>query len=875
MILSLNWLKEYLDIPEDLSASALAEKLTVSGFEVVSLKHVNVAPKGLLIGKTLTKQKHPNADTLSLLKVQFFKDAKVQEAMVVCGASNVEANQNIAYASLGCKLPGGLKIGKARIRGQASFGMICSLAELGKEDESETIWVLPETAKIEDPIQSYLGDPDLLFDIEFTSNRTNAMNLVSMAREVAALLELPFANQDIQVASPVLPSKAILEQDDLQVFIEEASLAQRYCLIALDGLQVAASPSWLRQRLYHHGLRSINNVVDITNLVMLEHGQPLHAFDADKMASKRIGVRRAKSGECLTVLGGEKKTLVPDDVVITDGIEPIGFAGVMGGLRSGISQKTTRIYLEAAVFNPQLIKQTIRRHDLYTDSGKRFENGVCSALCHVALQRAVSLYQNLCGASVSSHLKQVFPKPPQPKEVSLTYKKVETLLSLSLTKHISKAFIKKSLSALAFTIKAEDEETLNLEIPIFRNDVQYEWDILEEIARVYGYNAIPEGSSSAVHSSYQNLDEHEPLAAEHAQALGYKENYSYPFTEDAFVEFSAEPLANYLQLQNPTLSNFTLLRRSGLYGLLKALQTNRAKGKGGRIVRSSPTRFFELAHVFIPVTPPLLLPPLPLPPPVEATKIEAPKAGFAAHQPMPEQSLFPECNEIRKMSFLLAFVDEKTFWKDPLPTEDFYTISGDVSSFIYATLPASAKSAIEFQPLSADSVLPNFLSSLHCFDTNESLQVLLAKQPIGLIARVSNKTLRFFGMKSKHAVYFAELNLERLFQTAKTQHAKAKQRKSYTAISIYPSLIRDLAIVVNDAQTMAAFYADIRTAHNFISAVKLTQVYRGKGIAQGKKSCVFRLEFCSVKRTLTREEVDSWMLAIVAKLQKKHSFSLR
>ncbi|MBS1647855.1 MAG: phenylalanine--tRNA ligase subunit beta [Bacteroidetes bacterium] len=574
MKISYNWLKTLIDV-KDVSPQEIAQHLTDCGLEVESsetFESIKGMLKGVVIGHVLEKQKHPNADKLSLTKVDIGNHTVLS---IVCGAPNVEAGQKVLVATVGSVLhtTSGevIEIKKSKIRGEASEGMICAEDELGLGNSHAGIMVLPADSMVGTPAATYLNlYTDTVFEIGLTPNRGDAASHLGVARDLAAALNTKNKTQTYQVAlkgiQELPPASGILS---IEVQLENTQHCKRYSGITLSGLTVAPSPQWLKNYLSAIGIRPINNIVDCTNFVLHELGQPLHAFDAFAIEGKQIKIRSAKEGEKITTLDGTARTLKNSDLVIAHAQEPMCIAGVFGGLHSGVTEKTTAVFLESAYFDAAAIRKTAKHLSLKTDSSFRYERGTDPEITVVALTRAAHLILELAGGQVSSPLVDIYPEKIEPYKVAFSYANCDALIG----KAIDRALIKNILQSLGIGIITEGADGLLLHVPRYKYDVTREADVIEEILRIYGMNNIEMSGKISFSSINLKTEVRFKVDGEIARALvtqGFYEAMSTSLTKSSYVQ-------NYthaVPMLNPLSNDLSALRPTMLYGLLEAVAHN-------------------------------------------------------------------------------------------------------------------------------------------------------------------------------------------------------------------------------------------------------------------------------------------------------------
>lgn len=605
MKISYNWLKEYLKV--DLNPEKVSEYLTDTGLEVEGVERIDTVKgglRGVVIGEVLCCRQHPNADRLKVTEVNIGTGTPVQ---IVCGAPNVAEGQKVPVATVGTEIyteDGSFTIKKSKLRGETSEGMICAQDELGLGSDHDGIMVLDPNAEIGQAAADYFQiESDYVIEIGLTPNRTDAMSHYGVARDLrAALLRFGHENLELQ-----LPSVAAFKQErtdfPVKISIENSDACYRYMGISLQGVKVAESPAWLQNRLRAIGLNPINNIVDIGNYVLHETGHPMHAFDADKIAGKQIVVKNAVAGQSFETLDGSKLTLDANDLMIWDAERPMVLAGVYGGKDSGVSMETTNVFLEVAYFDPVHIRKSAKRHGLNTDSSFRYERGVDPEMSEYALKRAVTLIQEIAGGEVSMPIADEHPVRIQKDEVTLNLDRMHRLIG----QEIPLEQVRDILASLDIRIKAESGQNWNLEIPAYRRDVQREADVVEEVLRIYGFNAVPYDGpmriSVAAKDPADDAKEREMVSAL-LSSIGYHEIMSNSLTKASYYEkygFSAD---NSIAMLNPLSQDLGVMRQSMLFGGLEAVEYNSKRQRPnlkfyefGRIYRKDNEHFTEKEHL--------------------------------------------------------------------------------------------------------------------------------------------------------------------------------------------------------------------------------------------------------------------------------------
>ena len=576
MKISYNWIKDFLRI--DLPAEKVGKLLTDLGLEVEGIsayESVKGGLKGVVVGEVLECTKHPNADKLSLTKVQVGEGVVLP---IVCGAPNVAKGQKVAVAAIGTTLydkegeP--FKIKKGKIRGEESHGMICAEDELGLGNSHEGIMVLDSALPVGKPCSEVFSVvSDTVFEIGLTPNRADAMSHLGVARDLRAGLLQQGINKEI-----ITPSVTDFFVDNrllkIDVLVDNKELAPRYCGVSISNVKVAPSPDWLQQRLRAIGITPKNNVVDITNYVLHDLGQPLHAFDALRIAGKKIIVRNAAEGEKFQTLDGVDRSLSAEDLVICDTDKPLCLAGVLGGTNSGVGQDTTHIFLESAYFNPVAIRKTAKRHGISTDASFRFERGINIDDCKYALLRAAIMIKKIAGGEISSDVVDWYPKKQEDFQVFLTYEKIDSLIGQVIPRDV----IKSILHSLDIQINSLTEIGMGLTVPSYRVDVERDVDVIEEILRVYGYNNIEfssKVSASMAHASRYEDFNVQNVIANQLVGQGFYEMMNNSLTSVAYQELSADiSAAQTVQILNPLSQDLAVMRQSMLFSGLETIAYN-------------------------------------------------------------------------------------------------------------------------------------------------------------------------------------------------------------------------------------------------------------------------------------------------------------
>lgn len=579
MLFSYNWLKEYLDrIPEP---KALADSLTMSGTEVESVTPAGARLSNVVTAQVLSCEKHPNADKLKLCSVR----TDSEEYSIVCGASNMKPGDKVVLALSGAELPGGVKIKKSKIRGIESQGMMCSEVELGIKDTSNGIMILSQETPLGKDITDWLGLDDFMMEVGVTPNRADLLSVRGLAREISAVTGAAFKDKIVKVEEPGEPVERFV-----QVSIENDAPCARYTARVITGVKVGPSPDAIKRRLEAHGVRSVNNVVDVTNLVLLETGQPLHAFDLDLVKGGSIDVRLAGEGETIETIDGKVRKLDPSMLVIADSVGPVALAGVMGGKLTEVSDTTTNILLESAWFEPSSVRRTSRKTALSSDSSYRFERGVDIEGVTAALDMAAEMIKELAGGVVASGMIDLYPEPFKPASIEFRRKRAEDLLGITLTDK----GIKEIFDRLGIVSRVSSEGVVSVTAPSYRFDIRSETDLVEEVARIYGYDSIPTTLPMArlMPGRTGRLFSIRSRTKEILTNLGFFEVVNYSFVSREMFCLGGTEDKKGVTILNPLSEDQSVMRDSILPSLLENLRKNIAK-------KNDQVKIFEFAPVFI------------------------------------------------------------------------------------------------------------------------------------------------------------------------------------------------------------------------------------------------------------------------------------
>ncbi|GAB4135138.1 MAG: phenylalanine--tRNA ligase subunit beta [Bacteroidia bacterium] len=810
MKISYSWLKEY--IQTSVSAEEAAKLLTDAGLEVESVESFDTIPgglKGLVIGEVKEKMKHPNADKLSLTKVDI---GGPELLSIVCGAPNVDAGQKVVVAPVGTVVhpmngeP--FEIKKSKIRGELSEGMICAEDEISLGTSHDGIMVLDPSAQVGMTASEYFNlGSDSVLEIGLTPNRSDAASHFGVARDLAAaLLSKELQKDPAAEAHEVKMPAQVFINDDLpenpfEVQLKNPEACIRYSGIYITGIKVGPSPEWLQTRLSAIGVRSVNNVVDVTNYVLHELGQPLHAFDADKIAGKKVVVKKASEGERFVTLDGTERQLTSADLMICDAEKPMCIAGVFGGLHSGVTETTTSIFLESACFEPVHVRKTSKHHQLKTDSSFRFERGTDPDMVIPALQRAVYLLEEIAEGKVASRITDIYPVKAEAKEIAFSLEYCDRIIGKSIDRNA----IRKILKALGIEIVNESKDAYLLAVPPFKVDVTRPADIVEEILRIYGYNniAFPEKLSASLnYAPVVDAEYVRERVSDHFASGGFTEILNNSLTREAYLSFNGPGSLNPVHLLNPLSSDLGIMRTTLLYGGLESIRYNVNR-------KVTDLRMFEFGNVYL-------------------------------KKEQTEDGKWPYI-EMQRMIILMCGRKHPESWNTTSDALSFFDIKKEVMQL--------------FAKLGFDQVN---LKSAERADCSDVFEISIKKKNAGVIGRVAPKVLKEFDLSSD--VWFAEFDWDAVLQLL-----RQKDQLRYAEVSKFPAVRRDLALVMD--KNVA--YAEVEqlawsAERKLLKEVNLFDVYEGEKIGADKKSYAVSFILQDQDATLTDQQIDK----IMQKLQK-------
>jgi len=823
MKVSLKWLKNYVDI--DLLPQTIADKLTMAGIGVEMMQVIGGDWDNVMVGLVTDVNPHPNADRLNLATV----DIGPQQITVVCGAPNIRPGQKIAFARVGAQLIDGhtgklATLKKAKIRGITSEGMVCSEKELGISDNHEEILVLSSETIVGKPLAEYLGD--VIYDLEITPNRPDCLCVTGIAREISALTNRTFRLPETDYDET---EEAI--QSSVSVDIIDSVSCPRYCASLISGVEIKPSPDWMQRYLTSYGMRPINNIVDITNYVMLEYGQPLHAFDYNMIKGHSIIVRKAKENECLTTLDGLKRELSSDMLVIADAEKAVAVAGIMGGFEAEVTDNTTTILLESANFNRVDIRQGSSKIGLQSEASIRFDKGLSANLSLIALKRATQLLQELANGKVAKGVIDNYPGKIEPQAINISSKDVKRLSGLDVNDNE----ITRILSLLGFEC-GEFKSSLAISVvpPYWRSDISCTADLVEEVVRIIGYDQIPITRLSS------HLPKQKPLAE-----LVFRNNVKELLIHCGFQEILTYSLTSLLKLQNinpkhelhcnplkvinPMTKEQEYLRTSLRPGLLSALATNKKYEHDG-------IKLFEIGKIFLPDQDSNIV----------IGKQRAENVVNGEHFIQGENKL---PHEKEMLCAVINGPRDDLGWQSNRSLLNFYDAKG-VVEYILSQLRLEATFSIS----NDESLL-----------FGSSANILVNAEIVGVIGMVHPRVTQSFELSEN--VYLIEMDIEKL-------RSKSSTARRYKSIARYPGMMRDIAIVVDNTISFKEV-EDIVCSFPLVKKSVLFDLYTGEQVEAGKKSFAVRIVYQSSDHTLTDDEVDKTETKMMEILKGKLGATLR
>ncbi len=831
MKISYNWLKEYVDT--ELTPNELDELLTFSGLEIEGVEKVETIKGGLehvVIAQVLTCEPHPDSDHLHLTTVDVGKEEPLH---IVCGAPNVAAGQKVVCAQIGTKIWTSdteyHEIKKGKLRGAVSEGMLCAEDELQLGTSHDGIMVLPDDAPVGMPAKDYFKvKDDYTLEVAITANRSDATSHIGVARDVVAVLNTR-QGADKHILWPEVANYITVGQQNdapgaISVSVERNDLCPRYSGLTIRNVKVGESPDWLKDKLRTIGLRPINNIVDITNFVLMEVGQPLHAFDADRIAGGKVVVRCLDEGTPFVTLDGVERKLDGRDLMICNAgqggnPEPMCIAGVFGGQQSGVTMQTRNIFIESAYFNPVSIRKTSKRHGLKTDASFRYERGCDPNITLWALRRAAYLVQQLAGGDLCGDIVDVYPQPIQRATVDIDFKRVADLVG----KAIPVDAIRTALTSLDIEIVEETEQGMRLLIPTCKVDVYRECDVVEEIMRIYGYNNIEVDErlhSCLAYGVKPNPNKLKNIASDYLTYNGFNEIMNNSLTRSSLYDGNADfPLEHCVNIINPLSKELNVMRQTLLYGALECM------------VRNMNHKIFD-------------------------QKIYEFGRSYVQNKEMEqEQPVTKRFTETQHLTFIITGAVQGESWRAPRKEVDFYDAKQHLENLLHRLRVPMGR--IEQVPATE-----HFLAEGLAYRVRDN------QRQLAVVGRLSKATLQ--AQDCKQEVYYCDINWDMLLKMFPSKEI------TYTEIPKFPEVRRDLALVVKNDVTFAQIeQVALQTEKKLLKSVSLFDVYQGKGIADGFKSYAVSFILQSADKTLNDKQIEAVMTKMQQSLEKQLGAKIR
>lgn len=819
MKISSNWLKQYLNISK--SVEEISEILTNTGLEVEGLEKVQTVKGGLdgvVVGEVLTCEKHPDADKLSVTTVDIGSDEPVQ---IVCGAPNVDAGQKVPVATIGTTLYPGDKpfqIKKAKMRGQVSEGMICAEDELGLGSNHDGIMVLDNQARPGTPAKDYFNiEEDYVYEIGLTPNRTDAMSHIGVARDLKAALNF-LEDQNLSLEMPSVKHFQVDNENlPVKVVIEDPKACPRYSGVTVSDVQVGESPDWLKNRLNAIGVRPINNLVDISNYVLFETGQPLHFFDADAIKGNTVRIKKLAQNTPFVTLDEVERKLSSEDLMICNDEEPMCIAGVFGGISSGVTQKTRNIFIESAYFDAPGIRKTSKRHGLQTDASFRFERGADPEITIYALKRAANLIKEIAGGKVSSQIVDEYPRTHKPAEVNISYTNINKITGT----RIPEDSVKKILELLEFKLLKEEKAFLTVEVPAYRADVTRPADVIEEILRIWGYNNID--FTEKITASLSYVDQPEPdsvrnVISDMLSSNSFYEIMNNSLTRAAYAERSDSfDEKRDVQILNPLSSELNAMRQSLLFGALESVTYNMNR-------QNHDLRLYEFGKVY-----------------AKDDSVPASDKDLAGYR------------EEQQLALVITGKDHPESWHVQSGVTDFFTLK-KYTVQVFERLGYDA-GFIQEEGISGEQF-------------KEGLKLTTNGKTLATLGAVGDKWLRDFDIRQE--VFFAEIYWDLVLDQIR------KHKVVYEPVSRFPAVKRDLALLLDTSVTFAMIQNVAKKyGGKLLKSVNLFDVYQGENIEKGKKSYAVSFTLQNPEKTLKDKEIDKAMQKLIKGFEKETGAEIR
>ncbi len=799
MKISLNWLKEYIEL-NDLSVDEIEEKLTIAGLEVEEVIDQNKIFENFVIGYVKEKHKHPNADKLSLCIV----DDGENELSVVCGAPNVDQGQNVVLAKVGAAIPGSDIIVKAvKLRGEKSEGMICSEKELGISDNHEGIMVLEGDFTPGQSLSDALGLNDVVYDIDITPNRPDALSHVGVARDLSAMLNRELRKPVVELEEDEIESKKYA-----QVIIENAEACPRYVGKVVTGVTIAESPGWLKKRLTSIGLRPINNVVDVTNFIQQELGQPLHAFDLDQLAKSKIVVKSAQSGEKFVTLDSKEHEMSEDNLMICDGEKAVAIAGVMGGENSEVTVDTKNILIESAFFTSASVRKTSKKLGLSTDSSYRFERGTNPDNVVLAARRAAQLIAELGNGKIAKGEIDAYPEELKKLKVKLRYSRIERILGY----FIAPDKVQSILNSLEIPVVGSDDESVTCEIPKFRPDIEREVDLIEEVARINGYDKIPsvDRVNITLDPKIDQTQKGENIRYA-LKELGFREIITNSLLNNEVAKKFGKPISSL----NPQTIEMTNTRTSLIPGMLTTISKNIK-------VREVNLNYFEVGNTFI-----------------------SNNEG--------EINSFDDITEHENLLLAITGKQRDDEWYGKGRAYGIYDLKGLVQDFM-TKIQLDKETRYQYNRQN---------NSIY----EQSIELFVQDVQVGIGGELSREVLNYFDISQKVFLFNIDLDVLRQFE---------KKERKFNDLLKFPKVVRDFSCVLDKKVKSEKVISVIKkSTSKLLKSVKLFDIFESDSLGKAKKSLAFQLEFFDETRTLTDEEVSKEFWKAIESVKKEFNAQLR
>ncbi|MCC4348068.1 phenylalanine--tRNA ligase subunit beta [Limosilactobacillus reuteri] len=805
MKVSYQWLQEYLDL--DVAPQDLAEKLARTSVDINDVYSLSDGLKKIVVGEVVKCENHPDSDHLHVCQVDVGEEEPIQ---IVCGAPNVQEGKKVIVALHGARIADNQKIKRGKIRGVESNGMLCALQEIGFSDKiapkdyEDGIYFLPDDAKNGDPVFKYLGMDDTIIDTDVTPNRGDMLSIYGNVNDIVAFYELKSHFKEVAIKEEGTEKTANL----LQAEIADTKIAPTYKLRVIKGVKIAESPLWLQIRLWNSGIRPVNNVVDVTNYILLKYGQPLHSYDYDQLSGKNFGVRHANEGEKFVTLDGVEQTLKANDIVVTVDDQPVALAGTMGGEGTAVSDDTTTVALEAAIFDPVMVRKQARRLDLHSESSMRFERGINPATVETALNEAAEMIKELAGGTITAGIVTGSEAPAVDTPIKLSLAKINHVLGTSLTmEQVTDIF-----DRLAFAYTVDGDDQLTVIAPARRWDISLAADLYEEIARIYGYDNLP----STLPTMTRNRGGLTPRqrfirASRHdLEGMGLTQAISYSLTTvEKAKQFQIKPLAEPMKLDFPMSSDHVATRMNIVSGLLNDIAYNVARNVDN-------VALYEEGRVFLPMG--------------DERPVEQEHLAAAVTGQMVANS-----------------------WNKKDQPVDFFQLKGIVERYL-KNMGIAGK--VAYVPTSDRP-------EMH---PGRTADITVDDQLVGFIGQVHPQIAKEYKIPE---TYVFELNLESLLAAPKIEN-------EYTPISKYPSITRDIALLVdNEVENAMIVEAIKQKGGAYLKDIHLFDVYAGSHLPAGKKSLAYTLTYQDDKGTLTEDQVNTAFDKVTAYLQDKVDAEIR